>query len=83
MLSWFQALMPKEDRFFDLFERRAETLVGGISALCPRLDDRPDFPERCRNIKTGNTKPMRSRQRRRLPCAGSFLSLSIAATSGI
>ncbi|MGD9539571.1 DUF47 domain-containing protein [Methylocystis sp.] len=27
MLSWFQALMPREERFFDLFERHAETLV--------------------------------------------------------
>ena len=33
MLSWFQALMPKEERFFDLFERHAETLVAGAHAL--------------------------------------------------
>ena len=33
MLSWFQALMPKEERFFDLFERHAETIVGGAAAL--------------------------------------------------
>jgi uncharacterized protein len=29
MLGWFQALMPKEERFFDLFESHAETLVQG------------------------------------------------------
>ena len=26
MLSWFQALMPKEEKFFDLFIRHADTL---------------------------------------------------------
>jgi hypothetical protein len=32
MLDWFQALMPKEDRFFDLFARRrgsAAAIAGG------------------------------------------------------
>jgi uncharacterized protein len=38
MRSWFQALMPKEERFFDLFERHAETLVVGATALRQLLD---------------------------------------------
>ncbi len=38
MLSWFQALMPREERFFDLFERHAETLVAGSRALRALLD---------------------------------------------
>ncbi|QGM98799.1 DUF47 domain-containing protein [Methylocystis parvus] len=38
MLSWFQALMPREERFFDLFERHAETLVAGARALRRMLD---------------------------------------------
>lgn len=33
MLGWFQALMPKEQRFFDLFTRHAETVVAGAVAL--------------------------------------------------
>ncbi len=33
MLGLFRALMPKEDRFFDLFERHAQTLVDGAQAL--------------------------------------------------
>ena len=33
MLGWFQALLPREDKFYDLFERHAETLVAG--ALAP------------------------------------------------
>ena len=27
MLRWFHALMPKEDRFFDLFARHSEEAV--------------------------------------------------------
>ena len=33
MLGWFQALMPKEERFFDLFTSHAETVVAGAHAL--------------------------------------------------
>ena len=33
MLGWFRALMPKEDRFFALFDRHARTLVDGAGAL--------------------------------------------------
>ncbi|MBP7704854.1 MAG: DUF47 domain-containing protein [Caulobacter sp.] len=38
MLSWFQAIMPKEDRFFGLYQRHAKTLVGGAAALRELLD---------------------------------------------
>jgi uncharacterized protein len=33
MLSWFQAVLPKEDKFFDFFEQHAATLVAGAGAL--------------------------------------------------
>jgi uncharacterized protein len=33
MMSWFQALMPREDRFFDLFAQHSRTLVAGAEAL--------------------------------------------------
>jgi predicted phosphate transport protein (TIGR00153 family) len=33
MMSWFRRLLPREDRFFDLFERHAETLVAAAQAL--------------------------------------------------
>jgi len=33
MLSWFQKLLPREDKFFDLFELHAATLVAGAEAL--------------------------------------------------
>ena len=33
MLRWFQALMPREERFFALFSRHAQTIVAGAEAL--------------------------------------------------
>jgi uncharacterized protein len=33
MFSWFQALMPKEERFFTLFEKHAAIVVAGAEAL--------------------------------------------------
>jgi uncharacterized protein len=33
MLGWFQALMPKEAQFFDLFEQHATIVVAGAEAL--------------------------------------------------
>ncbi len=33
MLRWFQALMPREDRFFELYNQHARTLVQGAGAL--------------------------------------------------
>src|SRR5580704_154754 len=33
MLGWFQALMPKEERFFTLFEKHATIVVAGAEAL--------------------------------------------------
>lgn len=33
MLGWFQALMPKEERFFDLFVRHSTIVVAGAEAL--------------------------------------------------
>jgi hypothetical protein len=50
MLAWFRALMPKEDRFFDLFERHAATLVDGAAALRALLDGTQDVQAACREI---------------------------------
>jgi uncharacterized protein len=33
MLSWFRALMPKEEKFFELFERHASIVVAGAEGL--------------------------------------------------
>lgn len=45
MLRFFQALMPKEERFFDLFERHAKTLCSGAAALRHLLEGGPDVGE--------------------------------------
>ncbi|MGJ0505695.1 MAG: DUF47 domain-containing protein [Methylocystis sp.] len=51
MLSWFQALMPREEGFFDLFERHAETLVGGARALRRMLDGGEGYLACCQEIR--------------------------------
>jgi predicted phosphate transport protein (TIGR00153 family) len=38
MLGWFQRLMPREDKFFELFERHATVVVAGADALRKLLD---------------------------------------------
>ncbi len=47
MLSWFQVLMPKEGRFFSLFDEHAQTLCAGAESLRRLLDGGPDVPEHC------------------------------------
>jgi predicted phosphate transport protein (TIGR00153 family) len=50
MLNLFQKLMPKEERFFDLFERHAATLVGGADALV-RLTGGTDIENNVNEIR--------------------------------
>ncbi len=38
MLGWFHALMPKEERFFELFARHSQVVVAGAEALRAMLD---------------------------------------------
>lgn len=50
MLSWFQALLPKEDDFFRLFTAHAETLVNGADALRRMMDGGEATEDWCRRI---------------------------------
>ena len=50
MLRWFQALMPKEERFFELFARHSETLIAGAEALRALLQGGEAVPRYCRVI---------------------------------
>ena len=51
MLAWFQALLPKEGRFVELFVRHAGTLVAGAEALRGLLLDGDEaIPRYCREI---------------------------------
>src|ERR1700675_3403320 len=45
MLRWFQALLPREDRFFELYNRHARTLVEGAEALRELLKGGPGITE--------------------------------------
>ena len=52
MLRWFQALMPREDRFFELFSRHAQTLVQGAEALQELLKGGPGVAEAAQKVVT-------------------------------
>ena len=38
MMRWFHALMPKEERFFDLFARHSQAVLAGAKALRAMLE---------------------------------------------
>jgi uncharacterized protein len=50
MLGWFQALMPREERFFDLFERHAAIVVAGAEALRGLLRGGDSIEHFCKQI---------------------------------
>lgn len=56
MLNWFQALLPKEERFFDLFTRHAETVVAGAEALRKLLRGENDIAACCKLIVEHETQ---------------------------
>src|SRR5579862_7197520 len=50
MLGWFQALMPKEGRFFTLFEKHAAIVVSGAEALRGLLQGGNTIDSYCQQI---------------------------------
>jgi predicted phosphate transport protein (TIGR00153 family) len=50
MLRWFQALMPREDRFFELYNRHAAILVEGAMALSDLLKGGPGVPTAAKRV---------------------------------
>ena len=50
MLGWFQALMPKEKRFFALFEKHAAIIVTGAEALRGLLQGGDTVQDYCKQI---------------------------------
>jgi uncharacterized protein len=50
MLSWFQVLMPQENRFFDLFNRHAAIIVEGSQALSALLNGKVPVREGCAEV---------------------------------
>jgi predicted phosphate transport protein (TIGR00153 family) len=50
MLGWFHRLLPREEKFFDLFERHSETVVAGAEALRALLDGGEAVPRHYQTI---------------------------------
>jgi predicted phosphate transport protein (TIGR00153 family) len=50
MLGWFRALLPREDRFFDLFERHVAIVVEAAGALEKLLEGGADVEKHGRRI---------------------------------
>ena len=50
MLKLFRNIMPQEVRFFDMFERHAESLVGGAEVMSRMFAKEEDIQEACRQI---------------------------------
>jgi predicted phosphate transport protein (TIGR00153 family) len=50
VLRWFHAIMPKQGRFFELFEAHAATLVAGADALARLLQGGDSIGDHCREI---------------------------------
>jgi predicted phosphate transport protein (TIGR00153 family) len=50
MLGWFRALMPKEERFFDLFEKHAAIVVAGAESLRGLVQGGASTERHCRDI---------------------------------
>src|SRR6516162_9068176 len=50
MLGWFRALMPKEERFFDLFTHHAQVTLAAADALSSLLKGGDNVPQCCREI---------------------------------
>jgi predicted phosphate transport protein (TIGR00153 family) len=50
MLGWFHKLLPREEKFFDLFERHSQTVVAGAEALRALLDGGEAVPRHYQTI---------------------------------
>lgn len=50
MFHWFQALLPRQGRFFELFEAHAQTLVAGSGALTRLLQGGASMGQHIREI---------------------------------
>jgi len=50
MLDWFRALMPKEDRFFELFEQHANLVVAGAESLRAALAGGPGLNQHIQTV---------------------------------
>ena len=50
MLQWFHKLLPREERFFDLFARHSEVVVAGAKALLAMLEGGEGVTLNCKTV---------------------------------
>ena len=50
MLGWFQALLPRDERFLELFARHAQTIVAGADALRRMLEGGDAVTKCCQTV---------------------------------
>ena len=50
MLGVLRAIMPREDRFFDMFTRQADIIVAGADSMTAMFSGEEGIPESCRRI---------------------------------
>ena len=50
MLGWFHALMPKEERFFDLFARHSQAVLAGAHALRAMMEGGGAVARNCQTV---------------------------------
>jgi predicted phosphate transport protein (TIGR00153 family) len=50
MLQWFHALLPREERFFDLFARHSEAVAAGAEALRSMLEGGDAVPRHYKTV---------------------------------
>jgi predicted phosphate transport protein (TIGR00153 family) len=50
MLHWFHKLLPREERFFDLFARHSEVVVAGAKALRQMLEGGDGVTLHCKTV---------------------------------
>jgi uncharacterized protein len=50
MLRWFHALMPKEERFFELFARHSQAVLAGAQALRAMMEGGPAVSVNCQLV---------------------------------
>lgn len=50
MLGWFRRLLPREERFFDLFARHSQAVVQGAEALEAMLRGGEETPVYCQRV---------------------------------
>ena len=50
MLRWFHALMPKEERFFELFARHSQAVLAGAQALRAMMEGGDAVARNCQTV---------------------------------